>query len=234
MAVRRKLLVPLALALLPLASPAADLAALRRPPVKEPRYESGSPRYCLLAFGPEAATRVWLVIDGRTLYADRNGNGDLTEPGERKKALTWGGPEGTLFEFGNLTRLNGKKVQVTIRDQADGADAVGVAVGGEPYQSAGRDSEGALHFAARPQDAPVIHVGGPPRFIAGGGPGVRHHTQGQSLSVRLGSRGLGRGTFALLAYDSLPAALHPVAVIEFRRRAGGEPLTARVELAERC
>jgi hypothetical protein len=34
-------------------------------------------------FGPEAKTRVWLVLDGDVLYVDRNGNGDLTEDGER-------------------------------------------------------------------------------------------------------------------------------------------------------
>ncbi len=34
-------------------------------------------------FGPEAKTRVWLVLDGKTLHVDRNGNGDLTEDGEK-------------------------------------------------------------------------------------------------------------------------------------------------------
>jgi hypothetical protein len=34
-------------------------------------------------FGPEATTRVWLVVDGDFLYVDRNANGDLTERGER-------------------------------------------------------------------------------------------------------------------------------------------------------
>jgi len=54
--------------------------------VKEPRYQTATPEYCLLVFGPEATTRVWVVRDGDTLYVDRNGNGDLTEPGERVAA----------------------------------------------------------------------------------------------------------------------------------------------------
>ncbi len=37
----------------------------------------------MLIFGPEAKTKVWLVIDGDTLYVDRNGNGDITEKEER-------------------------------------------------------------------------------------------------------------------------------------------------------
>ena len=61
---------------------AADLAKVDRTIKKEPSY-LGKPKYCLLVFGPEAKTKVWLVIDGDTLYVDRNGNGDLTEKDER-------------------------------------------------------------------------------------------------------------------------------------------------------
>ena len=51
-------------------------------------YQSKSPKYALLIFGPEARTRIWLVLDGTTLYVDRNGNGDLTDAGlcKTKKA----------------------------------------------------------------------------------------------------------------------------------------------------
>src|SRR5687767_13811826 len=62
-----------------------DLTGIRRAVDKEPAYESKAPRYCLLAIGPEAGFRVWLVLDGELLYVDRNGNGDLTEEGERLK-----------------------------------------------------------------------------------------------------------------------------------------------------
>src|SRR5437867_4405005 len=65
---------------------AADLASIDRIIKKEPAYRTGKPKYCLLVFGPEAKTRVWLVQDGDTLYVDRNGNGDLTEEGEKVAA----------------------------------------------------------------------------------------------------------------------------------------------------
>jgi hypothetical protein len=52
------------------------------PPTKEPKYQK-EPRYALLAFGPKRETRVWMVLEGTTLYVDRNANGDLTEPEER-------------------------------------------------------------------------------------------------------------------------------------------------------
>jgi hypothetical protein len=72
-----------ALLLVPGLAGAADLTKIDRTLIKEPAYVSKQPRYCLLVFGPEATTRVWLVADGDYLYVDRNGNGDLTEPGER-------------------------------------------------------------------------------------------------------------------------------------------------------
>lgn len=52
------------------------------PPTKEPTYQQ-KPLYSLLVFGPDRSKRVWMVLDGKTLYVDRNGNGDLTEAGER-------------------------------------------------------------------------------------------------------------------------------------------------------
>src|SRR4051794_32966947 len=74
------------LAAWPAPAPAADLSHIDRAIRKEPAYRTKSPKYCLLVFGPEAKTRVWLVLDGGTLYVDRNGNGDLTEPGEKVAA----------------------------------------------------------------------------------------------------------------------------------------------------
>src|SRR5437762_1445801 len=62
-----------------------DLSRIDRTLGKEPAYQS-RPKYCLLVFGPEAKARVWLVLAGDTLYVDKNGNGDLTEEGERHPA----------------------------------------------------------------------------------------------------------------------------------------------------
>src|SRR5262245_61047924 len=79
-------LLPMATCLILIAVPAfgVDLAQIDRTIAKEPKYQS-KPKYCLLVFGPEAKTRVWLVFDAdaRLLYMDRNSNGDLTEKGKR-------------------------------------------------------------------------------------------------------------------------------------------------------
>jgi hypothetical protein len=70
------------LLLWPALANAADLSKVDRTIQKEPAYK-GKPKYCLLVFGPQAKEKVWLVLDGDTLFVDRNGNGDLTEEGKR-------------------------------------------------------------------------------------------------------------------------------------------------------
>jgi hypothetical protein len=60
-----------------------DLNQIDRSIAKEPAYQK-EPHYALIVFGPEAAQRSWLVMDGdEVLYFDRNGNGDLTDPEDR-------------------------------------------------------------------------------------------------------------------------------------------------------
>jgi len=62
---------------------AADLSKIERTLIKQPSYQTNHPKYGLLVFGSEAQVRIWVVLDGDTMYLDRNGNGDLTEPGKR-------------------------------------------------------------------------------------------------------------------------------------------------------
>jgi hypothetical protein len=88
-------------------APAADR------PAKEPAYQTKTPKYGRLAFGPDGKDRVWLVWDGETLYVDRDGSGDLTAPAAKVAAQKprHGGPreedDGYSFEVGDLT-LGGK------------------------------------------------------------------------------------------------------------------------------
>jgi hypothetical protein len=78
---------------------AADLTRIDRALKKEPTYHSGRPKYALLVFGPEAKTRIWMVQDGNILYVDRNGNGDLTEDGEKVAAEKRDGDDEGVFSF---------------------------------------------------------------------------------------------------------------------------------------
>jgi hypothetical protein len=82
-------LLPLFLLAAPLLADSPDLTKLDRKIAKEPAY-MGKPLYGLLLIGAEQQTKVWLVLDQSKaggpydlLYADLNGNGDLTESQER-------------------------------------------------------------------------------------------------------------------------------------------------------
>src|SRR5262249_23533833 len=163
----------------------ADLTKIDRTIAKEPAYQS-KPKYCLLVFGPEAKTRVWLVLEGDTLYVDRNGNGDLTEKGERfVLALDeYDRKRGKrVWNVGDIEAAGGKVryTELQVSEISEAAHAVtglgagyGVSVkvpiaghrvlqgvGGFVYPHHGFR----LQFAARAQDAPIIHFGGPLRMI---------------------------------------------------------------------
>jgi hypothetical protein len=59
---------------------AVDFDKLDRHIARAPAYQS-KPLYCLALIGPDARTRVWMVLDGERLFVDRNCNGDLTDDG---------------------------------------------------------------------------------------------------------------------------------------------------------
>src|SRR5437660_6187591 len=94
-----------------IASPAsaADRARVDRSIAREPAYQSKAPRYCLLVFGPEARTRVWLVMDGDTVYVDRDGSGDLTQKG---KAVPL---SGSWANLGDVAEADGRARHTGLR-----------------------------------------------------------------------------------------------------------------------
>lgn len=65
--------------------PSVALAQLPRVIRKQPVY-LGKPTYLLVILGDDIATRHWLVVDGKTVYFDRNSNSDLTDPEDRIEA----------------------------------------------------------------------------------------------------------------------------------------------------
>ena len=197
---------------------AIDLTKIDRTITKEPAYKA-KPKYCLLVFGPEAKFRVWLVIDGDTLYVDRNGNGDLTEPGDKVvwkvvgKTMDLGsinGPDG-MPGSKLLLRKFPASVSLIVSDQAK-----------QRYYVGDPDSD-PLVFGDRPADAPVVHVGGPLTFDLS-------HYDRLCLRVRVGTSGLGIGTFAAMMLPDV----RPVAEIEFpSKKPGGPPILLKAVLKDR-
>jgi hypothetical protein len=109
---------------------AADPPKFDRTIGQEPKY-AGKPVYCLLAFDADAKHRVWLVHDGDTLYVDRNGNGDLTDDGEKftadkPKVAPADGTKSYTFDVPDMT-VGGKTHKglqisaVSLKEYADGS-----------------------------------------------------------------------------------------------------------------
>jgi hypothetical protein len=216
--------------------PPANLGKIERKILKEPRYQSTAPTYCLLVFGQQARTRVWLVLDreAKTVFIDRNGNGDLTEENERVTA-----PAGA-FDLGDVTEADGQPSHTDLRlsvtphsekERLVWACEISVLIGGKYRQQAGGES---LRFAARPQDAPVIHFHGPlslrphavPLLLAG---------ETTEFNALIGTEGLGQGTYAWIAYSHIPADIHPIAEIIFpSSEVNHLAITMQVALEQRC
>lgn len=204
---------------LPGVAGAADLTKIERTIAKEPVYKS-KPKFGLLVFGPEARTRVWLVLDGALVYIDRNGNGNLTEPGAKVawkgdlKTMALGsihGTDGTLRCTVSLRKFPAS-VRLTVFDE----------VKRRRYLVGDPDSD-PLVFADRPADAPVVHLDGRPAID------LSYYGQ-LCLRVRVGTPGLGKGTFAALVLPDVT----PVAEIEFpSKKPGGPPTFVKATLKDR-
>jgi hypothetical protein len=92
----------------------ADLARIDRKIGVEPSYLT-KPKYALLAFGPEARFRVWLVLDGNVLYVDKNGDGNLTAAEER--IVSPKEREEGVFKVGEITVGSQVYTDLTVRTE---------------------------------------------------------------------------------------------------------------------
>jgi hypothetical protein len=253
------------LALWPATLGAADLARVDRTLKREPAYRS-RPKYCLLVFGPQAKTRVWLVLDGDTLYVDRNGNGDLNDPGE-KVTREKDSREGlSTFKAGNIRQGQRLHKELTVRvmkldslaDQNEAVKALltrdpnargyyirvemelpgwkGRGIGGRVQQHNFLvDAAGVFQFADLPQEAPIIHFGGPWQVSLFG---AHRLTTGRGSDVVLGvgTPGLGPGSTAWIDYEGvIPETAFPVVKIVYPPKTAAEaPVHERYELKQRC
>jgi hypothetical protein len=244
-----------------------DLTRIKRSIGKEPPYESRSPQYCLLVFGSEAKVRVWLVLDGDVLYLDRNGNGDLTDPGERivasevlrrpaerpdievmrtfelncwkpgQEPVLTCGPKVNWFCLRQMVPREDYPDRDEVKDYLESpfdlavtTDARTTSLGYE--EKAERAS---LQFASLPQDAPVVHFGGPRHLAVSEkfGPFVLRQGETSELYVELTTPGL-KATVRANQFGP-PKDVHPIAEIEFLAASqNGERVRLRAELKGRC
>ena len=212
----------------------ADLTTIERTIQKEPAYQTASPKYGLAVFGPEASTRVWLVHDGETLYVDRNGNGDLTDPDEKLPAR---GEEN--FDIGAIRAGQRTHRAMTLKvhnsrywldAQIDMPGLVGNSVGGRVWQFSDR-----MTFADTPEAAPIVHFDGPLEITLSG----EHQLvagRDNDIFLTVGTPGLGTGSTAFVAYEGLipESALPSVEIIFPTAREGDRPIRELYEIKDRC
>jgi hypothetical protein len=219
---------------LPGTSSAADLSKIDRSIGNQPKYET-KPGYCLLVFGPEADTRIWLVRDGDFIYLDRNGNGDLTDEGERLNGKGIRSPVTITDAVGqkkyhmrqcNLTTLgNGKEQEQYCHISIDTEDVY------RQYSFVG--------FADRPQDAPIVHFDGPLTLeVADRNTVLVRGDPPSDFSVYMLTRGHGNrlGSTVLVDYNlGVPEDACPVVEVEFpSKESGSDPIRAKYTLKQRC
>lgn len=230
----------------------AELSKIERTIAKEPVYQTKTPKYCLMVLGPEAKTRVWLVIDGNTLYVDRNGDGDLTGPGERverdpkrnafePKSLVLS--DGTIQYSNLLVRVRqNEQIEIYLSRKVDFLGHRKKEKGSLMYMAGitgissrswmNRDNieEYDFRFADRPQDAPIVHFNGPLTLkpMDTKQTFVRGDKPNQ-FAVMVGTPGLGKGTFTqVLFWEGDPGG---VAEIAFPNQdPSGKPIVVKVEL----
>src|SRR5262249_7325319 len=133
-----------------------DLTKIDRSIKKEPAYR-GKPKYCLLVFGPQAQTRVWLVLDGQTLYVDRKGDGDLTAAGNRVANISKRPKMARFRVTGNFAPVPARTDFFMVVDARGDLVTIDFRVyegkGNYPRRLATEEED--FRFSDRPQDAPI-------------------------------------------------------------------------------
>jgi hypothetical protein len=187
---------------------------------KQPQYIAEQPLYGLVVFGPEMKTRVWIVLDKSqasavqydVLYADVNGNSDLTDDGERISTNI--AEDGTTkFKLPDIRDSSQKITHTEFSLRCAPADnfyqMVSVQWRGKQKFGGGYtdnpEVETYSRFASSPDKAPILLLNGDGPFTF-----QRWYTEsltlGQETDVKLfiGVPGVGTSTFCAFQIHALP------------------------------
>lgn len=147
-----------------------DLSKVDRSIRREPVWKSGEPQYCL--FIVSAEKRVWFVVDGDDLYMDINGNGDLTDPGEKLPPLKMSIEERrkpgnyTLWRIPDIKGTQDEPLIANIRiyDNFNRRNVPGAKYVYFDLPNRDRGTFVRPTFADKPADAPILYPTGPHRL----------------------------------------------------------------------
>jgi len=240
--------------------PPVDLSKLERQILKEPRYRTKTPRYCLMVFGIEATAKVWMVQDGDVLFVDTNGNGDLTQPGKwfKKRDGVFLVP---FIKVNGLTHTN-----LIVFDKPASKDTPNIGTDwyrirqSDPkpriwnvsikterstkdlrhlprhieYMVNG-DSRGMLLFGKSVKDAPILHFDGDYSLTLQDSIQTLSSGGRSKVQIGVGCHGVGPGTFSFILYkDVIPSNAHPVIEIAYPTKPGELAFKRKYELKHLC
>lgn len=159
---------PVTRAILLLAALAADVSAAEAGPalLEEPAYASRRPLYALVTMGTKETRHLWVVVDGETVFVDRNGDDRIRAADDATEVDSHGARVADAAgcdESGTAGR-----VRLRFYVEPDGRKRIGLRAlslhpVGEIQQF--HASAGFIPLAERPDRAPRIPIHGPLRFV---------------------------------------------------------------------
>ena len=224
-------------------------------PIQEPKYQS-KPRYALAVFGRAEHTRIWLVLDGHILYVDRNGSGDLTEPGKRLEPIIpkdggihignrWFQRHDDVYEF-QLSPVHGKgSPRFCFNRWGNRSEWLEPGwENGTLWRMVGENAwaQNPVLFSLSCDEAQVCHFDGPVTFglKMGERQRLKRGEEGSDLALYIGTPGRPARknpfqVFSPLLCEEVPDEAYPVVDIEFPgKQPRGKPIRVRLPLEERC
>jgi hypothetical protein len=238
------------------AAPAAavDYDKVGRRLAKEPKYQTKTPRYVLLLFGPEARLGVWVVLDGETLYVDRDADGDLTGADERFatesdcKAVEIADPDGkTRYVIDRVQTDHSLYTPKMLRERQEKGLPPGLGVyvsikGAVEYQQ----YCDVVEMKADPRAAALAHFHGPLTvqpmtidFKLPAGAALRKGPDPTEFRAVVGTLSEKHGCWVVVRScdgkkAAFPDGVRPVAEVEFPAAAGEKPVKKTYTLGGYC
>ena len=222
--------------------------------VSEPPYEQ-PPEYFVLAFGNHPGR--WLIVDGCHLYFDKNGNGNLQEPGEHFEGrqepgqnLSYFTRERRQFDLGEVEGF--KTLEVTIgtynrnfEPKDPSSEELKRELERIPARfatiRASRDDQDYEFVQTVPSLDPsgvrVLSFSGAKSlgFLDVTGPPVLDRRQAVELQLSVGTPGHGPWTLVRHSYYGLPEEARPSATVTFPpARPGAESVVREIRFEGKC
>ena|GEM_PF-4016454 len=191
---------------------------------EQPKYE-GKACYLLLYFGEPSATRVWVAVDDKHLYIDRNGDGKLTGADEK---ISGTADKPMLYEVGSIAEKNGPThTKFSLHRRGDKVLDLSVRIAGD------REEIAMGELFDSPEKAVVLHFNGPLQLRVGIEDMSREFEN--KFVCMIGTPGVGADAFASYMHETIEKTAYVKAEFTWPGKdASAPPIKQSIDLKERC